>query len=168
MSFSSSLRRSWLVPCAMLAVVLACAAPSEEAIREAEPQAAEASAPQVDSGEYSADGFHKRPIVEHDGRTLLWAKEHDDGDQEWFDVTAAMIDPQRFQFGIGKDTIPSIDEPVFCEFDDPRLEAAGVDLDTPVLGVAFGGEARAYPVDAMSRHEVVNDELGGQPYAVLW
>jgi len=114
------------------------------------------------------DSFHDRPIRDENGHTLLWAKEEPDGNTLWFDLTDAELDPRRFQFGIGKDTIPSIEHPVFVEVDDPRLEKAGVDLDTPVLGVKVNGVARAYPVDVMSMHEVVNDSFRGQPFAVLW
>jgi hypothetical protein len=106
---------------------------------------------------------HDRPIVERDGRTLLWA-----GDEEWFDVTDSTIDPHRFQFGIGKDTIASIDQPVFVDPQDPRAVQAGISAETPVIGVAIDGEARAYPVDVMDYHEVVNDRFGGGAYAVLW
>jgi len=106
---------------------------------------------------------HTRPIVERDGRRLLWADE-----DEWFDVTGASIDPVRFQYGIGKDRIPSVESPQFVSATDPRLAAAGVGPDTPVLGVVVEGEARAYPVELMDLHEVVNDEFAGEPYAVLW
>ena len=78
------------------------------------------------------------------------------------------IDPRRFQYGIGKDTIPSIDEPVFVPFDDARVAEADISLETRVLGVVLEGEARAYPVHVMDRHEVVNDRFGGSAYAVLW
>ena len=39
-----------------------------------------------------------------------------------------------------------------------------------VLGVALGGEARAYPVSLMwgPEHEVVNDTLGGRAIATTW
>jgi hypothetical protein len=111
---------------------------------------------------------HDRPIVEQDGRRMLWAGEDAEGNVEWFDMTDSTIDPHRFQFGIGKDTIPSIDAPEFVSPDDPRLAARGVTRETPVLGVEIDGDARAYPVDLMSMHEVVNDEFGGEPFAVLW
>ncbi len=111
---------------------------------------------------------HDRPIVEEGGRTLLWANEDESGATEWFDMTGSEIDPATFQFGIGKDEIASIDEPEFASFDDPRVAARGLDRETPVLGVVITGEARAYPVSVMSMHEVVNDEFGGEPYAVLW
>lgn len=94
--------------------------------------------------------LHDRPIVEQDGRTLLWAGESDEGHVEWFDVTDSKIDPHRFQFGIGKDTISSIDSPEFVAIDDPRLAARGITPEIEVLGVEIDGIARAYPVSTMS------------------
>ncbi len=112
--------------------------------------------------------LHDKPIVERDGRRLLWAGEDDAGNVEWFDMTDSTVDPHRFQFGIGKDTIPSIDSPELVAYNDPRVAARGITRDTDVLGVEIDGIARAYPVDLMSMHEVVNDDFGGTAYAVLW
>ncbi|MFT5286738.1 MAG: hypothetical protein ACI8TQ_002910 [Planctomycetota bacterium] len=111
---------------------------------------------------------HSRPIVEKDGTALLWANEDEAGEASWFDVTDARIDPVTFQYGIGKDTISSIDEPVFVSANDELLAERGVLPETEVLGVVINGEARAYPVDIMSIHEVVNDNFGGEAFAVLW
>jgi hypothetical protein len=111
---------------------------------------------------------HDRPIVEEDGRRLLWASEDEQGDVEWFDMTDSAIDPVRFQFGIGKDTIDSVDRPQFVPFDDPRLTERGVTRETEVLGVEIDGIARAYPVALMDMHEVVNDRFGETAFAVLW
>lgn len=112
--------------------------------------------------------LHDRPIVERDGRTLLWANDLENGQSEWFDMTDADIDPRRFQYGIGKDKIDSVDQPEFAQFSDDRVSARGITEETPVLGVEIDGVARAYPVQLMSMHEIVNDEIGGRPYAVLW
>ena len=126
-------------------------------------------AAQESSGsEETIPNLHERPIVEQDGRTLLWANEDDAGEVGWFDMTGSTIDPHRFQFGIGKDTIEPIDEPEFVPIEDPRLALRGVTLETEVLGVEIDGIARAYPVNIMSMHEIVNDDFGGKPYAVLW
>ncbi len=46
---------------------------------------------------------------------------------------------------------------------DPRLPA-----DAPVLGVSAGGQARAYPLDALAKTGLVRDELGGAACVVLW
>jgi hypothetical protein len=115
--------------------------------------------------------LHERPIVERGGRTLLWAKGDTDGDAddvEWFDMTDALVDPAEFQFGIGKDRIPSIDDPVFARPGDPRLAEAKITDETVVIGYASGGVAKAYPIFVLDHHEVVNDEFRGVPFAVCW
>ncbi len=112
--------------------------------------------------------LHHRPIIEENGRRLLWAGEDEEGNVEWFDMTGSTVDPHRFQFGIGKDRIESIDQPEFVAADDPRLQARGISLETPVLGVFLNEIARAYPVKLMDEHEVVNDDFAGEAFAVLW
>ena len=66
--------------------------------------------------------------------------------------------------GPPRDGIRSVDEPSFVA---PR-EASWVAPTTPVLGVAIGGEARAYPVHVIEYHQVVNDELAGVPVVVTF
>ena len=131
-------------------------------------RAGEAGEAVAEGPEDEGPGFHDRPIVEEDGKRKLWAGETDEGEVEWFDMTDSTIDPHRFQFGIGKDTIPSIDAPEFVAHDDPMLASRGVTGETPVLGVTIDGISRAYPVAVMDMHEVVNDTFGGKAFAVLW
>lgn len=111
---------------------------------------------------------HNRQILEHKGKTLLWASGRTRGDSKWFDVTGATIDPKKFQYGIGVDRIPSIDEPKFVPADDPRLAKLGITDSTAVIGYAVGDEAKAYPVNILDRHELVNDYFRGKPVAVGW
>ena len=62
------------------------------------------------------------------------------------------------------DGIPPIDEPRF-------LPAAAVDFladNEPVLALDLGGEARAYPVQILTWHEIVNDTVGGVPVSVSY
>ena len=62
------------------------------------------------------------------------------------------------------DGIPSIDDPSF-------LTAAEVDFleeNEPVLALTVDGDARAYPVQIMMWHEIVNDTVGGLPVAVTY
>ena len=67
--------------------------------------------------------------------------------------------------GVGKDGIPSIDDPTFGD-------AAGADewLDPEdvVFGVVRGGDVRAYPQRILVWHEIVNDELDGVPVSVTY
>lgn len=63
------------------------------------------------------------------------------------------------------DAIPSIDDP---QFYDLRQADEEYHPDELVLGVEFGGDARAYPIDLLARHEIVNDTVGGQHIAVTY
>ena len=64
-----------------------------------------------------------------------------------------------------RDTIPAILSPVMA----PVSEATGwMEANELVLGVEIGGDARAYPIRILSRHEVVNDIVGTTPIAVTW
>jgi Protein of unknown function (DUF3179) len=62
------------------------------------------------------------------------------------------------------DAIPSIDHP--CH--ERPEEATALPDSSLVIGVDHGGVSRAYPVDLLSLHEVVNDVVGGLPIAVTW
>jgi len=59
--------------------------------------------------------------------------------------------------------IRAIVEPEFVSADKAEIPS-----DAWVLGVATGGEARAYDLNLMNRHEVVNDRIGDQPFAAVW
>jgi hypothetical protein len=62
------------------------------------------------------------------------------------------------------DGIPALDRPRFQRTGDVRW----VDDTEQVLAVEVGGEARAYPVQVLTLHEVVNDTVAGIPVAVTY
>lgn len=63
------------------------------------------------------------------------------------------------------DGIPSLDEPTFTTISeaDPWLEP-----QEPVIIVQIGDEARAYPMQILMWHEIVNDEFAGVPVTVTY
>ena len=67
--------------------------------------------------------------------------------------------------GLPRDAIPAIDHPRFVSTDD-----AGEWLypREPVIALEVGGEARAYPIQVLIWHEIVNDMLGASPVAVTF
>lgn len=65
---------------------------------------------------------------------------------------------------IGRDNIPSIDEPEF----KPVSREASIPGNEPVIGLELNGEARAYPLRIMMWHEIVNDQIGDIPIAVTY
>lgn len=66
--------------------------------------------------------------------------------------------------GPPRDGIPSIDNPKFVAAKDVT------DLGPlePVIRLDIEGDIRAYPLQVMTWHEIVNDEVGGTPVAVTY
>ena len=64
---------------------------------------------------------------------------------------------------LGRDGIPAILDPQFIT---PAEAVGQMDPSERVMGVSINGEHRAYPLNMLSRHEIVNDIVGGKPIAV--
>jgi len=63
------------------------------------------------------------------------------------------------------DRIPAIRVPEFVTGEQAdRLMAP----DEPVLGVVVDGDARAYSLWHLDRHEIVNDTIAGRAVAATW
>lgn len=66
--------------------------------------------------------------------------------------------------GPPRDGIPSIDNPQFVA----AKEVTNLGPLEPVIRLDIGGDIRAYPLQVMTWHEIVNDEVGGTPVAVTY
>ncbi len=81
------------------------------------------------------------------------------------DFSRATVPASQFQSGgPGKDGIPAIDDPNFVASSDADF----LDPREPVLALAWNGDARAYPVQILIWHEIVNDVVGGEPVVVTY
>jgi hypothetical protein len=67
--------------------------------------------------------------------------------------------------GPPRDGIPPIDEP---RFETAALAARWLEAKEPVLVFEHAGDARAYPLQILIWHEIVNDTVGGQPVVVSY
>ncbi|MCQ9207120.1 MAG: DUF3179 domain-containing protein [Omnitrophica bacterium] len=84
---------------------------------------------------------------------------------ENFDLSKNLVNISDFTSGgPGKDAIPAIVNPKFI----PGSKPFSVFKSDLVIGVHSGGEAKAYPINILNRHEIVNDHIGGVPIAVTW
>ncbi len=82
------------------------------------------------------------------------------------DFPRPLVDPtQIIQGGPPPDGIPPIDDPQFVD-----VESADEWLAThePVVYVQVGEDVRAYPVQILMWHEIVNDTVGGIPITVTY
>ena len=67
--------------------------------------------------------------------------------------------------GPPRDGIPPIDHPKFVTASD----AGGwLKPKEPVISFAVGGDHRAYPLQVLIWHEIVNDQVGGQPVTITF
>jgi hypothetical protein len=71
--------------------------------------------------------------------------------------------PAGFRRFLPRGRIASLDAPQFV-----AASAAAIPPEAWVLGVVFDGKARAYSLNLLNRHEVVNDLYGDRPVAVIW
>ena len=67
--------------------------------------------------------------------------------------------------GPPKDGIPAIDNPRFVTVAEA---AEWLGAQEPVVLVEAGGAAKAYPLQVLTWHEIVNDEVGGVPLSITF
>ena len=74
--------------------------------------------------------------------------------------------PDLFSAGWGINAIPAIISPVMLSEGDVGYPAR--DATFFVLGVSLNGLPRAYSIEALERHEVVNEQFGDSYVAVAY
>ena len=71
--------------------------------------------------------------------------------------------PEGFEQIIPRGRIAAIDHPEFVPASKAKM--AGYAW---VLGVVIDGQARAFSLNLLNHHEVVNDRIGDTAYAAVW
>ncbi|MHA6247343.1 DUF3179 domain-containing (seleno)protein [Pontibacter sp. CAU 1760] len=81
-------------------------------------------------------------------------------DSDHFDVSNLELKKEQFHYGLGREAFPALLQPAF-------ISVAEADRLWPnnarFLVAHAGDEVKAYAVQDLIRHEVVNDELNGHP-----
>jgi len=182
---SSMYARRFMLPLLVIFVVLSSAcernrSKAEEGAGAGAAAAANGGAPNPGRIFRGRLGKQSWKIRREGDKTYLWAGGAQSGPEaHWYDFTSSPIPASDLQFGIGKDRIASIDDPMFVSPNDPRLmkipgspyrpsEQPHTNDEIPVIGYVQNGEARAYPVALLDHHELVNDRIGGKPVTVGW
>ena len=82
------------------------------------------------------------------------------------DGTKYIVDPSKIRGGgPPKDGIPSIDNPKFVSVDEADEWIEGNEL---ILVMEHKGEKRIYPLQIMVWHEIVNDNIAGDPILITY
>jgi hypothetical protein len=89
------------------------------------------------------------------------------GQESWTtDFTRYAVDPEEIvSGGPPKDGIPAIDDPKFVTVSQAN---PFIDKNEPVAVVRRNGVTRAYPLQILIWHEIVNDIVGGDPITVTY
>jgi len=76
---------------------------------------------------------------------------------------ASQEEPEGYQQILPRGRIAAIDNPTYV----PASEAE-VRPSSWVLGVVIDGQPRAYSLNVLNAHEVVNDNIGDTNFAAVW
>ena len=71
--------------------------------------------------------------------------------------------PRGFKQILPRGRIASVDSPRFVSAEKAKLPP-----EAWVLGVFIDGHARAYSLNLLNQHEVVNDRIGDKTFAAVW
>ncbi len=147
-------KTKWLMAVVLILLLAACTSPPEPEVAqvESEPEPAAETAIEVESDDEMVEEASSSDEVAEAPEP---ARVVDTSRYDEFEIITLL--PQ--------DAIPAIDNPIFHS---PEEADDYYEPDELVMGVVFNGDARAYSVPHLSRHEIVNDEVGGVKIAVTW
>lgn len=109
-------------------------------------------------------------IVAGIGAALLGSYGFPGGSSGDFDLSKHSVPLEQIvPGGPGKDGIPAILKPVFISAQEAAFRKFfPLKEEDRVLGLSWGGEAKAYPIKILNWHEIVNDTIGGKPVVVTY
>lgn len=106
---------------------------------------------------------YKRPVsiengkfIEKNDRKYLWGGEKE---SSHFDITDYTLKDEQFHYGIGRERFPALIKPIFTSVKEADKSFNKKDR---FLLLKMGAETKAYSIDDLTRHEVVNDVVDGK------
>ncbi|MEO1263515.1 MAG: DUF3179 domain-containing (seleno)protein [Bacteroidota bacterium] len=104
-------------------------------------------------------------ILKEPNKKLLWGGEDP---SMHFNITNCELKDEQFHYGIGREKFPALLEPAFISV--KKADKKWKEEDR-FLVAKIGNSVRAYSIEDLTRHEVVNDVINGRPvfaaYCVL-
>lgn len=101
--------------------------------------------------------FNNGKFFEMDGKKMLYGGKDS---LQHFNITGYDLKDEQFHYGIGRERFPALLKPEFISV----READSIWADSTRFLVAYAGnDVKAYSVKDLTRHEVVNDVLDGEP-----
>jgi hypothetical protein len=96
-------------------------------------------------------------FFEKNGRKYLYGGDRED---QHFDITGYTLKDEQFHYGLGRERFPALLEPEFISVTEADEFWKNNDR---FLLAQIDGETKVYSIRDLTRHEVVNDVIGGKP-----
>lgn len=142
-----------------LLLIIACKNTTNEVIQEKDEDKTETEKP---SKKQRPSALKKGKFFTVNDKQMLYGGK--DSTQH-FDITNYTLKDEQFHYGIGREAFPALLEPEFISVQ----EADSIWEDDARFIVAYAGdEVKAYSVKDLTRHEVVNDQLNGEPIMAVY
>ena len=106
--------------------------------------------------------FENGKIFEVDNRKMLYGGEDS---LSHFDISNNELKDKQFHYGIGREAFPALLNPQFTTIE--AVDSIWKDEDRFILAYS-GDDIKAYSVKDLTRHEVVNDVLNGEPVMAVY
>lgn len=97
--------------------------------------------------------------------TLLWAGYRNDT-HRWFQFGRGQLDTRQLSMPIGRDSIRTIDRPIFEQGGGARWNR--IPDEATVIGLEGGDEPPAYPLRVLDKVVAINDRIEGRPILVVF
>jgi len=98
-------------------------------------------------------------IFEQGGKKLMYGGEDS---IEHFDITNSILKDENFHFGIGREKFHALITPEFRTLEETDADT-NVNDSSRYLVLNINGDVRAYSVELLTHHEIVNDVVDGEP-----
>jgi hypothetical protein len=161
------LNYKWVLIFGLLVIVLGACAPLTTSSNPEENQDTLLSSPEATAGDQALPTDHASAVEECEdpfaGETVRFSTNFWEGRTNFCLTSVAFR--EFLSGGPPPDGIPAIDEPVFESVDTADM---WLEDDWPVMFFEWNGEARAYPLAILIWHEIVNDEVGGEPVSLTF
>ncbi|RLD28411.1 MAG: hypothetical protein DRI75_06735 [Bacteroidetes bacterium] len=101
-------------------------------------------------------------FFEIDGKKMLYGGKDS---LQHFNITDYDLKDEQFHYGIGRERFPALLKPEFINLQ----EADSIWADSTRFILAYAGnDVKAYSIKDLTRHEVVNDVLNGEPIMAVY
>lgn len=113
------------------------------------------------------NSLENKKIFVTNGKKIMYGGK----DSLWnFDISNCALKDENFHYGIGREHFHALIKPEFITLNEALTDTSIKDTSRFLL-VKINNDVRAYSIELLTHHEIVNDVVGGQPimaaYCVL-